>query len=85
MTIKKSPELKPGFINSKSEDCYSPSTVAWAIAVITPPATVKYPATVTTIAGKDIGAAMIAPPTAAKINPMVRIFLKNPETGAAIL
>jgi len=38
---KKSPEFILGFKNSKIEGSYSPSTVTWATAVITLPATAR--------------------------------------------
>ena len=53
------------------------STAVWLTAVITPPANVMYPAMVTNAAGTATGAANIAPPTAANVNPMVRKVLKN--------
>lgn len=79
---KKSPELTRALQKLKNWGYHSPSTVACATAVITLPATVKYPATVTIAVGKATGAAIIAPPTAAKLIPTVRITLKNFDVGA---
>ena len=62
--------------------CHSPSTVACATEVITPPATTRYPATVTIPIGSVTGDAIIAPPTAARHNPTFRIIRKNLDVGA---
>lgn len=69
----------------EASDAGSVKTVTWLTAEITPPATAKYPATVTTAAGKATGAAMRLPPIPAKTNPIVLKVLKNFGVGAVAL
>jgi len=56
--------------------------VIWLTAEMTPPARVRYPATVTTTAGSVTGAVTTAVPIAAAASPMFRRVLKKSGVGA---
>ena len=62
--------------------CPSFSIVAWLIAVVTAPATVRYSAIFSTITGKLTGDASKAAPAAASSNPHWLKVLKNSGVGA---
>jgi pheromone shutdown protein TraB len=60
-----------------------PSTVvaAWLTALITPPATARYPAIVVIITGRLTGAVITTVLTAASVRPIFRNVLKKPGVG----